>query len=170
MKGEAAFLWCNFLSQMAFFAISYMYIDLFALQHISDRPGILQPYMRAQGPNAQCMDYHDLSAKLYSLTLLRVHTLYLSLVHGLQPQEWYQTNHSLKNDLIGSRAGIIPNTLQSWGAHSAIWATVLQLWCHIFLLPFLGAGDIGFNFSCGYYQACGFGGSEVVNVTTLPIL
>ena len=23
-------------------------------------------YMRAQGPNAQCMDYHDLSTKLYS--------------------------------------------------------------------------------------------------------
>ena len=64
---------------MASIAICYMYIDLFALQHIADRPG---EYMRAQGPNAQYMDYHDLSTKLYSLTLLRCSGTILMLSSG----------------------------------------------------------------------------------------
>ena len=58
---------------MAFIFI--WYIDLFALQHIVDRPGEFRTYdahqyMRAQGPNAQSMDSHDLNAKLNSLTLV----------------------------------------------------------------------------------------------------
>ena len=40
--------------------------------------------------------------KLHSSTLLRVRTLYLCLVNGIQPWEWYQTDHSLKRNLIGS--------------------------------------------------------------------
>ena len=77
---------------------------------------------RAQGPNAQSMDYHDLGTKLYS-PWGYINPRY----RGLQPWECYQTDHSLKHDLIGSRAGIESTTLWSWGACSAIWATMLRV-------------------------------------------
>ena len=40
---------------------------------------LINIYMRAQGPNVHCMDYHDLSTKLYSPALLRVwfHVLFI---------------------------------------------------------------------------------------------
>ena len=73
--------------QMSFYC--YLIHVLLISRHIADRPGA---YIRAQGPNAQSTDYHDLSTKLYSpwgqfqlcsLTLIRVHALYLCSVHRL---------------------------------------------------------------------------------------
>ena len=61
---------------------------------------ILQPNMRAQGPNAQCMDYHDLSTMLNSPWGYPRYSDYF-FYHDLKQTIWLQ----LSLTLIGSRAG-----------------------------------------------------------------
>ena len=54
-EGRYFFFW---LVQMAFIAICYMYFDLFALQHIADRPGESRTYDAHQSLRFDLLMFH----------------------------------------------------------------------------------------------------------------
>ena len=69
---------------MTFIDICYMYVTDGGRKGTID----IQPYMRVQGPNAQCMDYHDLSSSTAMIIYhheMRQYSSLLKQSHNNQP-------------------------------------------------------------------------------------